>query len=309
MNWNARRDFPTCTFRSPRYELKKNLFLGRHLQDNADKTRSYFYFQEALAESRRYNLPHSVRESALELGLWLEKDGQYQQAARLYFETFNEGENLFAPEFTLPYSRTVSPLFDGWIRCLVRLGRTEQAWSEIQRLTWLRRAKAKRFHKGRPHIQLLTNELAQFAESGKLDTEPAPVSGWEKVPPAYWPIPKEFTILEMWPDGERIFVWIIQSSGKRFQELQFNGQVSELIGEVIEPLYTATASLPPAPQPSQLQEIYSRLFRPVERFLNSDAVLFVGHKELQGLPLEMLRNEKQEYLLELYDFSYLPSAH
>ena len=292
----------------PSLQVEKALLLGRHFRAKANKTQSYLYFQEALAHSRRHGLSHSVRESALELGSWLEADGQYQEAARLYFKTFNEKQNLFAPEFALPYSRAVSPLFDGWIRCLIRLGRTEQAWNEIQRLTWLRQQKAKGFQKRGLQIEFIADELAQFAAAGKLDTEPAPISRWESLPRTQQPTPNQFTILEMWPDGERVFVWIIQSSGRQFRELRFNRQVSEVVGAVVEPLYASTTSLPPAPRSRQLQELYNRLVRPVERLLNWDAVLFIGHKELQSLPLEMLQNEREEYLLQHYNVSYLPSV-
>ena len=293
----------------PTLRVEKALLLARYYRSRGDSSRSHSYFNQALAESRRQDLRHLARKTAPELGLLLEANGQYERAVHLYSQTLSEQENLFVPELALPYSRTASPLFDGWIRCLIRLRRQEEAWQQIQRWAWLRREKAERFRERKLRIERIANELQQFGAAGRLETESALVRRWEDLPKTSWPIPKGFTILEMWPDQDRIFVWVIRSSGHVFRELHLTSDVSTSVSAVVEPLFQTTSSLPAVPPPRYLQELYADLFRPVQELLTSRAVLFVGHKELQNLPLEMLQNEKGEHLLDLYQVSYLPSAH
>lgn len=293
----------------PTLRVEKALLLARYFRSRGDSSRSHSYFNQALVESQRQDLPHLARKTALEFGLLLEANGQYERAAHLYSQTLNEQENLFVPEFALPYSRTASPLFDGWIRCLIRLRRQEEAWQQIQRWAWLRREKAKRFRESKLRIERIADELQQFGAAGKLETGSALVRRWEDLPRTNWPIPEGFTILEMWPDKERIFVWVIRSSGRVFRELHLTSDVSTSITAVVEPLFQTTNSLPTVPPPHHLQELYADLFRPVQDLLTSRAVLFIGHRELQNLPLEMLQNEKGTHLLDLYEISYLPSVH
>ncbi len=293
----------------PTLRVEKAPLLARYYRSRGDSSRSHSYFNQALAESRRQDLRHLARKTALELGLLLEANGQYERAVHLYSQTLSEQENLFVPELALPYSRTASPLFDGWIRCLIRLRRQEEAWQQIQRWAWLRREKAERFRERKLRIERIANELQQFGAAGRLETESALVRRWEDLPKTSWPIPKGFTILEMWPDQDRIFVWVIRSSGHVFRELHLTSDVSTSVSAVVEPLFQTTSSLPAVPPPCYLQELYADLFRPVQELLTSRAVLFIGHKELQNLPLEMLQNEKGEHLLDLYQVSYLPSAH
>ena len=293
----------------PTLRVEKKLFLARYFRSQGDSTRSHIYFTEALAESQLQNLPRAVRRTVLEFGLLLEAKGQYEKATHLYFQTLNKQENLFIPEFVLPYSRTSSPLFDGWIRCLIRLGREEEAWQQIQRWTRLRREKARKFHRRNLRVEHISDELQQFGAAGKWETEPALVRRWRNLPKTRWPVPKGFTILEMWPDGDRVLVWIIRSSGRVFRELHLTTDANTAITEVVAPLFQTRDSLPAIPRSRDLFQLYEDLFRPVEDLLNSRAVLFIGHKELQNLPLEMLLNEEGAYLLDFYEFSYLPSVH
>jgi CHAT domain-containing protein len=57
-----------------------------------------------------------------------------------------------------------------------------------------------------------------------------------------------------------------------------------------------------------LKYLYSHLIEPLEKFFDSRKVLFIGHKELQSLPLGMLLDHHNQFLVERYHFSYLPSA-
>ena len=299
----------------PSLRVEKALLLGRFFEKQGDKTQAHRYFNQALTESTVNNLRYFMRKTALSLGRWLEANGRYQETAELYFEAFKREENILVPELAFSYSRAVSPLFDGWIRCLIRLGQVDTAWLGIQRLLQIRRAKAANFRKAASQIRYVRNELDQFVVMGKSETEGAVPLSFETIPTAQeqllYAVPahllKGFTTLGMWPDQEKVYVWITRSSGRTFRELTVSEEVGELVRKGVEQLYLAKNSLPAAPPAAQLRAIYNALFRPLEELLDTRAVLFIGHKELQSLPLELLQNQRGEYLLQYYDFSYLPS--
>ncbi|MDA2928019.1 CHAT domain-containing tetratricopeptide repeat protein [Acidobacteria bacterium AH-259-G07] len=304
----------------PSLRIERALLLGQFFQKHGDKPQAYRYFKEAFLHSQSWNQRYFIRTSALHLGTWLENDGQYREAAELYSSTFNQEHNLSVPEVVFPYSRAISPLFDGWIRCLIRLGRFEEAWREIQRLVELRRNKGEKVTESLLPAKFSKDEVGQFIMAGKLETQTAPAISWEKLTPSDLKpksafkllssqVKDKFTIVEMWPDRTRVYAWLIQSSGYLFRELILPKEIAETVQEIVDPLYSAGDALPPAPTAHHLQLVYSYLIQPLEKFFDSHSILFIGHKELQYLPIEMLQNWQGEFLLQRYNFSYLPSAY
>ncbi len=304
----------------PSLSIERALLLGQFFQDSGERLQAYRYFEEALRESQESGLRYFTRDSALHLGAWLEKDGQYERASQLYFATLREEQMTSVPEVVFPYWRTVSPLFDGWIRSLIRLGRVEEAWQEIQRLVQLRKRKGQRAAESVFSVQFNEDEVSQFILAGKLETQGPLPAPWETAIPIELRADsifemlssqgaQPFTIVEMWPDGRSIYAWVIRSSGYVFRELVLPQEITETVHEIVDPLYSALSSLPPPPNSRQLQLVYSHLIEPLEGFFDSSSILFIGHKELQTLPLEMLQNRRGEFLLEHYNFSYLPSVY
>jgi len=304
----------------PSLRIERALLLGQFLQDSGERLQAYRHFEEALRESKESGLRYFTRDSALHLGAWLEKDGQYERASQLYFATLREDYNAAVPEVVFPYWRTVSPLFDGWIRSLIRLGRVEEAWQEIQRLVQLRRRKGQRATESIFPVEFKKDEVSQFILAGKLETQGPLPAPWEtaisielRAESIFEMLSSQgaepFTIVEMWPDGRSVYAWVIRSSGYVFRELVLPQEITETVQEIVDPLYSALTSLPPPPTSGQLQLVYSHLIEPLEEFFDSNSILFIGHKELQPLPLEMLQNRRGEFLLEHYNFSYLPSVY
>ncbi|MEE8348829.1 MAG: CHAT domain-containing tetratricopeptide repeat protein [Acidobacteriota bacterium] len=297
--------------------IERALLLGRLFQQKEELLQARIYLDEALQEARISGLRYFVRTSVLRLGEWLEKDGQYPKAAELYLSTLSSEYNATIPEVVFPYWRAVSPLFDGWIRSLVGSGNHLEAWRQIQRLVQLRRDKGERIIESTGLEMSGDNEVAQLVQAGKLETHPPLPNPWggllvedrsERLSPQQ-PQPVPFTVLEMWPDGNRIFAWVIRSSGYVFRELAVPRGVAESIQDVVDPLYRAEDSLPFPPDTDDLRFLYSHLIEPLEKFFDSQNILFIGHKELQALPLGMLLDQDGEYLVEHYHLSYLPSAH
>ena len=221
----------------PSLRIEKALVLGRFFEKREKDTRAYHYFDQAYQESKESGLRYFTRKTALHLGHWLETHHRYREAADLYFEVYRGEENIRVPELAFPYSRAVSPIFDGWIRCLVRLGRTHEAWLAIQDLLEMRRIKAERFKQVAPQIRYVRNELDQLVVVGKLEGQsPVPIS-LEALPSAekslLFKLPaallRRFSIVEMWPDQEKVYVWIRQASGRTFREVTFPGKVDEAI--------------------------------------------------------------------------------
>lgn len=293
----------------PSIRIEKALLLSGHHLRHGDPQRAWVMIQEALEESRTHDLHYFTRKCLLALGEWLEREGRYEAAAHSYQESLRHERNLRIPERSFPYSRAVSPLFDGWIRSLVHSGQQSQALWAIRRLASLRQLKARDLDAIPGPVTYRADELEQFELAGRLETQDPLHAPW---PESMEESPEaapcgEFTLLELWPDGTRIYAWVSSGSGWRFLELELPEEVDEAISRLVAPLYEAESSLPLI-RGERLQNLYTTLFQPLEAFIDSEAILFVGHKILQNLPLEILQDHQGRYLMERYHFSYLPSG-
>ena len=265
----------------------------------------------ALKESRRFGLQYHVRQSTLHWGRWLESRGRHAEAAKLYFEAFAREEHVSLPEVAFPYWRRVSPLFSGWVRCLVSLDQTDRAWSGIQQQVRLRQQKADSMTGTGESVPAKVEpiSLLQATRVENLLTRHATRGGWPKdvfISPARVRT-EGFSVVEMWPEKRQIYVWMMQSSGSTFVKLPLPLPLPELLSGVLDPLYFPGPSLAPAASVRQLQQLHALLFEPLQPRLESKSVLLVLHKELQALPFGMLRDALGNFLLQSYDFSYLPS--
>jgi len=302
----------------PSIRIEKLLLLGERAAATGDRSATDLY-RQAFQLSRTSGLRRDTRKCLLRLCRWLESRGEFHEAANLYLAGFQAEESMHAPELFFPYSRTVSPLFDGWIRSLVGTGSTWQALQSIQRVSELRRTKARAIIRTTPTALAPRTPLDAFAQVAVLEdqagTSPAASVTWElqdeTEPDSAWTDPRlrgtADTILELWPDGNTVYVWGRGPGGYFFRSCHLPAPCTELIDRIVASLYGASSSLPPPPTNSVLQTLYRSLWKPMESHMGGPAVLLIPHKELQNLPFEMLRDSEGNWLAERFDFSYLPS--
>ncbi len=301
----------------PSLQIERALLLGKTLEENGDWEDARRYYEEALSVTRSRALKYYLRKSVLQLGRLLERNRQYEKASELYLSTLSEEESLLSAGFAFPYRRSISPLFDGRIRCLIRLGRAPEAWGEIQRLIATRQSDMRLYLKALPELEFRGDELAQFTQVMRLEarrkwgqTTRFSSRGQRSLSPFSESTAHQgFTVIEMWPDGDRVYAWLSTTKGRVFRELSLPQDLGTAIEKLVGPLYRASDSLPPRPEPQQLQTLYRYLFAPLEGLIESNSILLVPHKELQSLPLELLQTFSGDYLVNHYSFSYLPSWH
>ncbi len=116
-------------------------------------------------------------------------------------------------------------------------------------------------------------------------------------------------MIELWPDGKELFVWIDNPRSHYFLQLELNDWIGDIIRRLTSSLYSQDPFLPPEPSTEISISLYHRLFQPLEPLISNKRLLLIAHKELQSLPFEMLQPCPGNYLLEKYTFSYLPGRH
>ena len=253
------------------------------------------------------NLDYQRRKVAEALGERLEIAGRYLQAAELYRQEYQASRRPRLTEFTLPYSKANSPLFKGWIRTLVRLGQTSEAWEQLQQSALERLQRATHLMRDPPEVAEIQDGLDRLAETARIEQDRSdPMQSSQQ--PLRREFPTGFCIVEMWPDGREVFVWITTAKNRIFRRLQFSDSVGALVRSLLEPLQESQQILPRPPSADFLQRFYQQLWEPIEPFLTSDKILFIGHDLLQQVPIEILMDNRGHYLAAQYDFSYLPSS-
>jgi tetratricopeptide (TPR) repeat protein len=291
----------------PSLQIEKSLLLG---EAGAGKPpgEAEQHLRRALELSLRHGLRQHRRRATLALGQWLESMSRYEEAAELYKSGFREEENLVSPELLLPYSQAVSPLFDGWVRCLVRARRPEEARRGIHSLVRLRRAKAAAVQVAQ--MSRAPDELHLFVQTVQKERAISAETGWselEEDTPNLDPSRKAgYQLVELWPIGNCVYAWICGKGEREFKEIELSRPLADLLEPVLSEVYSASSFLPIAPASRPLQRLYGELVRPLG--LENGAVALVVHKELQSLPFEMLQDDEGNYLIERFSFSYLPAA-
>jgi tetratricopeptide (TPR) repeat protein len=290
----------------PSVEVDAALAIGRYWLDRNNFEVAHQWLRSALEKSAQSGLDLLARRAAVLLGACLEKRGDYQAAAELYREHVRRNWNLLIPEVVFPYSETVSPLFDGWVRCLVHLDQEDEALAAIHYFSRIRKEKASRLRELRPPPSEATDELAKLAMASKLEIS-EPSLHFLPNRPDTSTRSFSYSVLELWPDGRQIYAWLTTPSGRSFLLLSLPETAARMVSEVIGGFYSTGGLLPASPSMEELQRLYRCLFQPIERSLAGPSLLVIPHKELQVLPLEILVDEGGRYLLQRYHFSYLPA--
>ncbi|HXK60820.1 MAG TPA: CHAT domain-containing tetratricopeptide repeat protein [Acidobacteriota bacterium] len=280
----------------------------------SNPAKAHKLLRQAAQLSSQNHLRYHKRRSVEALGKLLESERRYDEAAEVYQGAFKEEEHLYVPELLFPYSRIVSPLFDGWVRSLIQSGRPDKALDGIRRLVALRRAKAEAVN---PSLfPAITDREGLKRLSQAAGAEAVPIStDWEDLqvyPESAWPAgdgPRvKPVLLELWPDGKQVYAWVSNSLGRVFLKLELGASINEVLSPVLSTVFSESDYLPSEPDRASLQRLYRLLLAPLEPFLDSDSLVVVVHKELQNLPFEMLIDENGKYVLESYNVSYLPVA-
>ncbi|RPJ58321.1 MAG: CHAT domain-containing protein, partial [Acidobacteria bacterium] len=294
-------------------QVEKALLLAK-LYISRDPAKGREVLSRAVELSSSHGLSYQKRRCLAALGQLLESERRYSEAAKLYERSFKEEENLYSPELLFPYSRVVSPLFDGWVRSLIESGRSDEALDGIHRLVALRRAKAESVDPSaspalarREGLEMFTH--AARVEGARIRTE------WDDLPahpgPRQFPAddhPESPVLVELWPDGKRIYAWVFNSRGRFFRVLQLEASLNRMVEPVLTTFFTDAPHLPPPPEPASLRRLYRDIFEPLLPLLDSNCLVAVVHKQLQNLPLEMLIDREGHFVLESYNLSYLPLA-
>jgi len=299
--------------RSISLQIEKALLLAR-LYKTHDHSKARDVLSRAVELSSSYGLSYQKRRCLAALGQLLEFDGHYREAAGLYEKAFKEEENLYSPELLFPYSRVVSPLFDGWVRSLIESGNPDQALEGIHRLVALRRTKAETIDSSVAPVTARRDGLEVFTHAARVAGTRVNV-GWDELsvgaePPSAWMDdgPRSPVLVELWPDGNRIYAWVFNSKGRFFRILKLETSLNRMMEPVLATVFTDGPDLPPPPDGVALRRLYRGIFEPLVPLFESDCLLAVVHKELQNLPLEMLIDREGHFVLESYQLSYVPLA-
>ncbi len=295
-------------------QIEKALLLAK-LYAACDHAKGLDVLSRAVELSSSHGLSYQKRRCVVALGQLLESDRRYGEAADLYGRAFKEEENLYSPELLFPYSRVVSPLFDGWVRSLVESGNPYQALDGIHRLVALRRAKAEAIDPSVPPALAGHNGLQAFthaarAEGGRVKANWDDLRVYPKLPPSFQvhDEPHCPVLVELWPDQNRIYAWVSNSKGRFFRILTLEASLNRMLEPVLAGVFTDGPNLPPPPEAAALRRLYRDIFEPLAPLFDSDRLVALVHKELQNLPLEMLIDGKGRFVLESYVVSYLPLA-
>lgn len=264
-------------------------------------------FRAARWRARDSDLAHYSRQAALHLGKTLESMTQFDEAASVYREALEGSLRRSSQGTELPYGNAVSEHFDGWLRCLVKTGRVDEALREIHRRDRLRREHFLRTTtaltlKGpMSDLELLIQLHRSTAEKGL----PIPAS---QPPPAPRRPPTEYTVLEFWPDGANVYAWISHAGRTRFRRFDLGRELTSLIEPIIDPFYNTKSHLPPPPKRTHLERLYRSLLEPLADEISTRRVQLVPHKELEALPFELLQSTLGASGKPPWLISYAPAA-
>lgn len=261
--------------------------------------------QQVVLESRAAQIPRITREGELALAELLGKIGETDQALKIFTRILEEGHSPQSVDVLLPFSKAAARPVDGIVRCLVKEGRTTKARRFIQGTRLLRSRKGAQFldtirdSNRTEYRKILSSSILPLEKSsGK--------SEWDHTPNK---LCGHSTLLELWPDGKEVFVWVDDRSGSHFFKLELDSWIGDEIQNLTAALYSPAPFLVPEPPTEVSNRLFRQLFLPLEGRISGRKLLIIAHKELQDLPFEMLKRESGEYLLESYSFSYLPGIH
>ncbi len=294
---------PSYTIRRLFLEAQMNTMLNRPAV--AEKL-----LVKALETAREGGLPLYERKATIRLAQVLESREKWHEAECLYSTQLERAEMLLNLDATFPFRRAYSPLLDGWVRSLVRQGRSAAARRLIHRDARLRRLKVLHLldtlqKEGLPS-RSGAGETGATIEALRWSSLELPEMELAQGPSI--PVLPDTALLEFWPDGDRAYIWLDRVSGSRFFTVCATESLDRLVSAVVRPLQRADRYLPQPPPPEILRELSTILVHPVEDLLRVSRLLIVPHGELERVPFEMLTMGDGTLLGKRFITAYLPAA-
>lgn len=284
----------------------RDLLQARFRKKEGDFEGAISLIRKVIRESLEMKMPRHTREAKLYLAELLEEQGSAIEALKLFSDSLNESTYFNKIDVLLPFSNSTERQLNGLIRCLIRSGRSDTARAAIQDAAWLKTRKGRQLIAG---LQSSSGSEAEtFLSRAVLDMEKVPAPVWGTSHQAKDP-PPDATMLEFWPDGKELFVWIDNPRSRHFLKLELDEWIRDTLNTLTSALYSGDSFLPPEPPRQTSALLYTQLFLPLEPLIEKKRLLIIAHKELQALPFEMLQAGPGKYLLEKYTFSYLPGRH
>jgi tetratricopeptide (TPR) repeat protein len=265
---------------------------------------------KALTTAREAGLSLYERKVAIQLAGVLEFQGRWSDAERLYSGELGQAGMLLNLDVTFPFRRAYSPLMEGWVRSLIRQERAGEARQVIRRFAKLRSVKVRRL------LETLRDEGPSSPGDSPMGVAVRALR-WSdlSLPPRFemaaeneLTIPKDTALLEYWPDGDRVYIWVDKASESRFLSIRAPADVERLVTDLIRPMQRAKGYLPRPPTREQVFRISSVLIHPVEEMLRVPHLLIIPHRDLERAPFEMLVLRDGSLLGQRHTTSYLPSA-
>ncbi len=291
---------------APSLVFIRDLLQARFRKKDGDFQGAISLIRKVIRESRERNMPRHTREAELYLAEILEEHGSTEEARRIFSDSLDESACFNKIDVLLPFSNSTERQLNGLIRCLIRSGRIDSARAAIHDAACLRTSKGRQLIAGLQ--SQLSTEPDTLLSRAVLEMEEAAPPGWGN---AYQPASSlpDATILEFWPDGKELFVWIDNPRSRHFLRLELDAWIQDTLRMLTSALYSGESFLPPEPPRGTSTRLYLQLFLPLEQLIEKQRLLIISHKELQSLPFEMLQDGPGKYLLEKYTFSYLPGLH
>ncbi len=117
-------------------------------------------------------------------------------------------------------------------------------------------------------------------------------------------LPNDSTLIEYFIVDKRIYVWIIDKYN--FFPVELKVDINDLKKDIRE-FNNKIKSNSTDSLIKKSSELYTKLFHPLEPHINNKSIYLVSHDFLHFLPFEALFTG-QEYLVNNYSFSYIPSS-
>lgn len=289
----------------PSIQIERDLLRAKLTREELDPQEYTSQLKRIHERCREAGLAYYARETCFLLGKAMEQEGKYHAAAEIYQSGLQQDDSNAHYGSILPYWQAVSPLFDGWIRCQIRLGKHQNARKAIQKLSYDRRVNASRVLSRSGSTDPAADELSQLVQLGTAS--PSQIQK-PQTPDSYTPgrVDGNFVILEMWPDGREIHTWIESMTETRQVSFRISEGTAALSQRICEFLYGHQSALSPSTLIPPTDRLYTEIIAPVDDLLTSRRILLIPHKELQIIPFELLRCPDGLRWGEKRILSYLP---
>jgi len=278
------------------------------LQAEAGDTKSAFAsVSKAWSEAFRLRRKALARQSAFCLANLYEREARHGEAAAILGDLLREDELLGFSDELFPFSSISDPIVEGLVRNLVLGDQAGSARHLLRELGQLRKEKIHLLLDRPPPIEVAPTSSGQLAAAA--DRSFLRVQREGPVSRSGIGLPPQTALLELWPDGKRVYAWLESPAGTRFLVLDFPQDVAETVRELTEGFEKAVSVLPPPPSRNLTRQIYRAIFDPIVPDLAGVLrLILVPHRSLLDLPFELLENDSGEPILSRFAVSYLPDV-